>query len=157
MIELSLPNSKKINIKHLVLDFNGTIANDGILIAGVKEKLINLSKILNIHIITADTYGTINKQFNDKNIKIETIDKKLSGRVYKNNFIENLGKNNVIAIGNGNNDSNMLKSAEIGIAIIGEEGLATDCVLNSDIVFNNIFDALNIIENVKGLIATLRK
>jgi soluble P-type ATPase len=157
MIELRFPDGEKINIKHLVLDFNGTIANDGILIAGVKEKMINLSKILNIHIITADTYGTINKQFNDNNINIETIDKDFSGRKYKNNFVESLGKNNVIAIGNGNNDSKMLKSAVIGIAIIGEEGLATDCVLNSDIVFNNIFDALNIIENVKGLIATLRK
>lgn len=157
MIELKLPNRDKINIEHLVLDFNGTIANGGILIAGIEEKLINLSKILNIHIITADTYGTINKQFNNKNIKIETIDKEISGRVYKNNFVENLGKNNVIAIGNGNNDSKMLNSAVIGIAIIGEEGLATDCIINSDIVFSNIFDALNIIENVKGLIATLRK
>ena len=157
MIELRFPNGKKINIKHLVLDFNGTIANDGILIAGVKEKMINLSKILNIHIITADTYGTINRQFNDNNINIEIIEKDFSGEIYKNNFVKNLGKNNVIAIGNGNDDSNMLKSAVIGIAIIGEEGLSTDCVLNSDIVFNNIFDALNIIENVKGLIATLRK
>lgn len=157
MIKLKIPDKEKLIIKDLVLDFNGTIANDGILIAGVKEKLINLSKILNIHIITADTYGTAKKQFNDNDVKIEIIDKSIPGTVYKKEFVEKLGKDSVIAIGNGNNDSKMLKTAVIGIAVLGEEGLAADCVLNADIVFKDIFDALNILENVKGLIATLRK
>jgi soluble P-type ATPase len=41
-------------LEHLVLD---TICSDGRLIAGVPEKIGELIKMLNIHIVTADTHG----------------------------------------------------------------------------------------------------
>ena len=47
-LKLEIPGRKKLLIKHLLLDFNGTLAVDGNLIPGIAEKLIQLSQILNI-------------------------------------------------------------------------------------------------------------
>jgi soluble P-type ATPase len=60
-------------------------------------------------------------------------------------------------IGNGNNDSEMVKNAILGIAIIGDEGCATPTLLQSDISCTNIADALELLLNEKRLIATLRR
>ena len=72
-------------------------------------------------------------------------------------YIDGLGKINCVAIGNGNNDSNMLQNAILGIAIIGNEGCATSTLLQSDISCSCIEDALMLLVNEKRLIATLRK
>ena len=57
MIELTIPGYKRIQIKHLVLDLNGTIACDGKIIIGVRECLKTLADKVQIHILTADTFG----------------------------------------------------------------------------------------------------
>ena len=44
-----------LHLIHLLLDFNGTIACDGKLITGVKEKLQLLGHDFHIHVVTADT------------------------------------------------------------------------------------------------------
>ena len=54
-------------------------------------------------------------------------------------------------------DAGMLEAAAIGIAILGEEGLAVEALLQADIVTANIFDALSLLEFPTRLVATLRK
>jgi len=51
----------------------------------------------------------------------------------------------------------MLEKSELGILIIGEEGASTNALLKSDIVINNIKDAIKLLLNEKRIIATLRK
>lgn len=157
MLEIKIPGYKKLNIEHLVLDFNGTIAKDGKLIKGVKEKLEEIGKEIKVTILTADTFGTVREEFLENEVRIEIIDKNEHSIDYKKEFIKSLDKESVIAIGNGNNDSKMLKTAELGIAIIGGEGAAINSLWNSEVVVNNIMDALNLIINKQGLIATLRR
>jgi len=41
-----------------VLDFNGTLAADGMLLPGVKDQLERLSGVLRLHVLTADTFGS---------------------------------------------------------------------------------------------------
>src|SRR6056297_1864688 len=113
MLEIKIPGYKTLNIQHLVLDFNGTIAKEGKLIEGVKEKLDKISGIIEVHILTADTFGTVRNQFSGNEINIEIIDENQRSIDYKKEFIKSLGKESVIAIGNGNNDSKMLKTAEL--------------------------------------------
>ena len=72
-------------------------------------------------------------------------------------YIDTLGKEHCVAVGNGNNDSMMLHNAILGIAIIGDEGCATPTLLQSDISCVKIADALELLLNEKRLIATLRK
>jgi len=161
MLEIKIPGYKTLNIQHLVLDFNGTIAKEGKLIEGVKEMLDKISGIIEVHILTADTFGTVRDEFSGNEINIEIIDENQRSIDYKKEFIKSLGKESVIAIGiaigNGNNDSKMLKTAELGISIIGAEGAAISSLWNSEVAVNSIMDALNLITNKKRLIATLRR
>ncbi|MDD4674988.1 MAG: ATPase P, partial [Syntrophaceticus schinkii] len=62
MIEVDIPGMGTLHLKHLVLDYNGTIAFDGNLNSGIEEKINQLADDLNIYIITADTFGTVNQK-----------------------------------------------------------------------------------------------
>jgi len=154
--EINIPNYKTLDIKNIVLDYNGTIAKDGILKDEVKTLLPLLSKEYTLHVITADTFGSVHKQVAafEVTVNVLSTDKHT---VEKAAYIKTLGANTCIAIGNGNNDVSMLKSAELGIALIGDEGCATQTLLGSDIVCKSIKEALELCINTKRLIATLRK
>jgi phosphoserine phosphatase len=67
-----------------------------------------------------------------------------------------MGAENVVAIGNGVNDSLMLKKAALGIVVIGGEGAAQKTIKEADIVVKDIHDALGLLLNRLRLIATLR-
>ena len=66
MIQADIPGFGNIELKDVVFDFNGTLAVEGKLIAGVAEKLELLSEHVNIHVLTADTFGRAASQL--KNI-----------------------------------------------------------------------------------------
>ena len=51
----------------------------------------------------------------------------------------------------------MLKAAGIGIAVMGDEGLAVEALLSADVVAANIYEALNLLEFPTRLVATLRR
>ena len=70
MIEIDIPGNKILLLEHLVLDYNGTIAFDGALIDGVKESLAELSHMLTVHVITADTFGSVKKAIEDIDCKL---------------------------------------------------------------------------------------
>ncbi|MGC8790802.1 MAG: HAD hydrolase family protein, partial [Desulfurella sp.] len=69
---------------------------------------------------------------------------------------KSIGLSNLVAIGNGKNDSLMLKYAKLGICVIGKEGANIEALQNSDIVVCDIVSALELLLYPKRLIATLR-
>jgi len=154
--QITIPNYKAISIANIVLDYNGTIAKDGILKTSVKKLLPLLIKEFTIHIITADTFGSVHQQLSGFDVTVKVLQSK-NHTLEKEQYISCLGKDFCVAIGNGNNDVQMLKSAKLGIAIIGDEGCATPTLLESDLVCTTIEDALELFTTTKRLIATLRK
>ena len=156
MQKIEIPNYKSITLQHLVLDYNGTIAKDGRLKSEVKELLPLLSKRYKVHVITADTFGSVKAELKGFEVTVTLLTTN-NHTQEKATYIEKLGKTNSVAIGNGNNDSEMLKNAILGIAVIGDEGCATRTLLQSDITTNSINDALMLLLNEKRLIATLRR
>lgn len=156
MINIDVPGKGKYTFKHLVLDFNGTIAYDGRLIDGVEKRLTTLANDLMIYVITADTNGSVVNQCRDLPVNVQIIanDNQLEK---KRDFIKRLNLNGTIAMGNGVNDQYMLREADLAIAIIGREGCATSTLMVSDIVVQNILDGLDLILKHNRLIATLRK
>ena len=153
---LKIPNYKDIEVKNLVLDFNGTLATSGKVKESTKTLLRNLSKKIDVYVVTADTFGTVRNELADVNVKYHIISKD-NGTNDKQDFVINLGSKNTVAIGNGQNDKLMLKRAEISICIVGNEGCFSETLLASDIVINNIDNALNLLIEERKLIATLRK
>ena len=156
MISFKYPGNDSLTLEHLVLDVNGTIAKDGKLLAGIPERIQKLSEKLKIHILTADTHGKQSEIDSILSIKGLRISPKNEAQ-QKMNYVLDLGKENTVAIGNGANDSLMIKSACLGIVVIGNEGAAIETLINSDIVCTNIFDALDLLLNSKRIVATLRK
>lgn len=155
MIIIDIPGYRKIEALHLVLDYNGTLAVDGKLIDGVKNRLELLSKQLNIHIITADTFGTSEKELAELKCS-HTIISPEGQDVQKEQFVDELGKDQVIAIGNGHNDLLMLQKAALGIMVIQKEGAYAPLFQKAHIVCFSIIDALELLLNQLRLIATLR-
>ncbi len=155
-IKIDINNYKNITLEHLVLDYNGTLAKDGIVKDGVKNLLPSLSELFQVYVITADTFGSVHKQLEGFDVSVKVL-KGENHTIEKAEFIKTLGASSCAAVGNGNNDMQMLKTAELGIAIVGDEGCATATLLESDLVCSSIEDALELFSNPKRLIATLRK
>ena len=154
-MKLSIQNFGEIDIKYLVFDYNGTLAIDGKLIKNVAENLIELSKKFEIYIITSDTNGNAVKNLQNLPVKLEILVSKNHIKE-KEDFVKNLNASKLIAVGNGNNDSLMLKAARIGVCILQNEGASSKALFNSDIILKDINDFFDMLRNSKRLIATLR-
>ncbi len=155
MVNVDIPGLGILKLKYLVLDYNGTLAVDGDLIKGIAEKL-NLLKIhLDIYVITADTFGKAAGNLDKVDCKTIML-KKENQQMQKEEFIMQLGKENVVAIGNGRNDARMLRSAALGIAVIQEEGASAETLMNADVICRSIDDALQLLIEPLRLIASLR-
>lgn len=153
---IEIPNFKSLNIRHIVCDYNGTIAKDGIVEPKIQELFETLSETYTLHVITADTFGSVHQQLRDYNTRIKVLSSNNHSKE-KAEYITSLGSEHCAALGNGNNDKEMLLLASVGIALLGEEGCSKDALLNADILCKDITDALSLFIHTKRLIATLRK
>lgn len=156
MLKISLPGrDQTLELENLLLDQNGTITEDGALLPGVSERIAKLRDILNVFLLTADTFGSaavVAEQLDISLFKVSTE----QGGPDKKDFLLNLDAARTAAIGNGYNDALMLEEAAVSIAVIGPEGCAVAALRKADIVVNNINDALDLFINSLRLVATLR-
>jgi soluble P-type ATPase len=155
MLEINIPGFGNLELTHLVCDFTGTLSVDGHLLPGLRDLLDELAAPLTIHVVTADTFGRARDELAGLPCSMTV----LSGKnldVQKEQYVLALGKDQVIAIGNGANDRRMLKVARLGIAVIEGEGCAIDAVQNADILVRSIQEGLSLLLNPKRCVATLR-
>lgn len=155
MIEIEIPGYRHLKLRHLVLDYNGTLAVDGRLLPGVKECLEPLADKLEVHVLTADTFGTAGAGLQGVTCKFSVIPQG-NQHVAKLEYVKRLGLDSAVCIGNGRNDRLMLREAALGIAVILEEGVAFDALTDADIACNGIESALKLLLNPLRLVATLR-
>lgn len=73
MFSVTIPGWKTLQLSHLVLDYNGTLAFDGRLLDGVKERLIALAASVTVHILTADTFGSVREALADTPCRLAVI------------------------------------------------------------------------------------
>jgi soluble P-type ATPase len=156
MITVQVPGKgETLELRHLVLDFNGTLAVDGIMIAGVRELLQALAGRLSLHVVTAGTFGGVEEQMRG----IPCVLKVLAGADQtgqKGRYVEELGAAQTACIGNGRNDRAMLKRAVLGVLVIQGEGAAAESLLAADVVCGDILSALQLLLHPLRLTATLR-
>ncbi len=155
MIETTIPGYKTIRLEHLVLDFNGTLACDGVMIDGVKSALNALAELLEIHVLTADTFGKAAAQLAGVNCKLSIlpIEHQDLGKL---DYVKKLGCDKTCCMGNGRNDRLMLKESALGVAVILEEGTSAETLASADIVCTSILSALDLLTHPLRLVATLR-
>ncbi|MBC7237479.1 MAG: HAD family hydrolase [Chloroflexi bacterium] len=155
MIQLEIPGFGNLEGTDLVLDINGTLSFDGALLPGVAARCRQLARRLDIHLLTADTRGTAAAIAAELGVDLTRVQPGEEA-AQKRRFVEQLGGANVIAIGNGNNDEQMLRAAGLGIAVLGAEGTATRAILAADIVARDIEEALDLLLQPTRILATLR-
>jgi P-type E1-E2 ATPase len=156
MIELDIPGRGVLQLSHLVLDVNGTIALDGQLLDGMKKRLSTLRDRLEIHLLTADTHGRqaeIDRQLGLQAVRIAPGDESAQ----KADYVRRLGAEGVAAVGQGANDAGMLAAAGLGICVLSAEGAAAEALLAADLVAPDIFAALDLFDKPLRIVASLRK
>jgi soluble P-type ATPase len=155
MLELRIPGRPLLAVAHLVLDYNGTLAVDGKLQPGVGERLSELAAKVDVHVITADTFGIASVELGGLPVTLQVIGQGDQAGA-KRALVESLGADLVVAIGNGANDRQMLRAAALGICVLGTEGAATPTLLVSDVVVRGSVEALDLLLHPGRLAATLR-
>jgi len=156
MIELHIPGRGVLTLHHLVMDVNGTLAVDGILLDGVARRITTLRDRLSIHLLTANTHG--NQTAIDERLGLSAVHIQPGNEAaQKADYVRKLGKDNTAAIGQGANDALMLKEAMLGICVMSPEGLSTASLLASDLLMPDILSALDLFDKPLRLIASLRK
>jgi len=154
-MRFDVPGHGVLELDHLVLDYNGTLALDGRLKDGVADTLNRLAAHLSVHIITADTHGSVRREMDGVRCAVVVIGGEDQNRE-KRDFVRSLGSAAVAALGNGRNDELMLGEAALGICLIQEEGAYARTLMAADVVCRSILDGLALLENPGRLIATLR-
>jgi P-type E1-E2 ATPase len=155
MLIVDVPGRRRLQIAHLVLDLNGTLAVDGRVPETVVRRLRTLSERLSVHVVTADTFGTA-AHLDGLGLQIQVLPPGDHVEA-KAAVVRALGAAKTAAIGNGRNDAKMLKEATLGIAVVGREGAAGAAVRVADIVVTSIQDALDLFLKPRRLTATLRR
>ena len=156
MISLEIPGYGSLELEHLVLDYNGTLARDGVLLPGVAESLQKLARELAVHVVTADTFGSVAQQLLGLDLQIEIL-RSGDHTAEKRALVERLGSSRCAAVGNGNNDRAMLSAAALGIVVSGSEGCSIQTLGEADLLCLSIDEALGLLAHPKRLVATLRR
>lgn len=155
MFKLNIPDFGPLNLEYLVIDYNGTLALDGKPVQGAKELILQLTGMMNVQVLTADTLGGCRKNLEGWPVEVTVLGKGPEAET-KLAHIESLGPACCACVGNGRNDRLMLKTAALGIAVMAEEGAAKEALSAADIVVPGIKQALSLFTESHRLLATLR-
>ena len=97
---IPIPGGEDLRLDHLMLDVNGTLTNRGALLDGVTAAVAKLLPSLDIHLVSADTLGTLDSiadLLRATGVRAASGDDKLR-------TLDKLGPQQTAVIGNGAND-----------------------------------------------------
>ena len=166
MITIGIPGRERpYEIRAVAVDFNGTIARDGVLIDGVAERVRTLVAAgVEVHVLTADTYGTVEAQCAGLGVKVRPF-AHAGAAVCKEEIVRGLAAaagcepgagSGICAIGNGFNDVQMFDAAELRICVLEAEGAYAGLFAHADVVVRDACDAFDLLLRPDRLRATLR-
>jgi len=152
MLHVSVPTGEDLWLEHLVLDVNGTLTDRGRPIEAAARVLAELRDELALHVLSADTFGTAENVARELRAEF----RRITSGDDKVNYVQRLGPHKCVAVGNGRNDAPMLKTAALGIAVIGPEGAHARAVAAADVLTRSVEEALALLADPRALTATLR-
>jgi soluble P-type ATPase len=160
-IIIPIPGFGERKIQILVTDYTGTLACGGTLAPGIRDRLLRLRDLVDVHVITADSFGTAETELagivgivEPYKLREERHD------IEKEKYAKQFEADHVAAFGNGNNDRLMLRAIKNGgglaIAVDNGEGCALDAMSNSHIYIAGAANALDLLLDKTRCMATLR-
>lgn len=154
MIIIEIPGREPLRIDHVVLDYNGTVAVDGLLLKGAVERISRLREHVEVHVLTADTYGTVTRQCEPLGVEVRTFPREGAAGC-KEEIVRGL-EGGVACLGNGYNDIQMFDAARLSIAVLEREGMCAALLSHATVVVRSIEDGLDLLLKPDRLRATLR-
>lgn len=151
-LSVPIPGRGELRLEHLLVDVNGTLTNRGVLLDFVTSRLEHLRDMLDIRLVSADTFGTLDAiagRLQVGAVRAATGEDKLR-------VLDELGRHRCVVIGNGANDALVLEAAAVSFAVLGPEGASAAALRCADVVCASITDALDLLLDPKALSATLR-
>jgi len=148
----SVPEVAELRIEHLLMDVNGTLTNRGALIPGLHAKIARLDELVDIRLVSADTFGTLDSIAGVLQVKAV----RAATGADKLRLVDELGRHRCAVIGNGANDATALEAAVLGLAVLGPEGTSPDALRAADVVCRSVSDALDLLLDPRAVSATLR-
>lgn len=154
-MRIEIPEGQELELTTLLLDYNGTIAEDGCIRDSVRERLQQLSEQFVIYVLTADTHGTAKKECEGLPVVVYTFPVGKAAD-YKSEIVEKLGGENCVCMGNGRNDVKMFRKAALSVAVMEREGMYAGLLREADLCVRSMEDGLDLLRYPKRLIADLR-
>ena len=153
---VAVPGRDRLVFRHLVLDLNGTVACDGIVLPGVVERVHRLNSQFQVHLATADLYGRGLETATELGATLQPVARGHEAE-QKGELVRRLGGDQVVALGNGSNDVQMLAEAALGIAVMGTDGLSVEALQAADLLVPDILTGLDLLLHPQRLVATWRR
>jgi len=160
-ISIEIPNYFDLSIRRIVTDYNGTLSQAGRVSPGVIERLRRLHALVDIDVITSDTFGTAKAELALAGLQPLLLPAGARHDEAKEAHAKANDAAHIAAFGNGNNDSRMLKAVKDagGLAIVVDngEGCAVQSLLDAEIFVVGIANALDLLLDPMRCKATLRR
>lgn len=162
MLRIPIPGREALTLEHLVCDLNGTLAEDGLLLDGVAGRLAQVGRLLAVHIVTADTHGTLEQVSEQVRSACVAADvrsphwERIGAGAEKALYVQQLGAAHTVVMGNGANDEAMFQHAALRIGVLAGEGAYPRTLHAADIVVTSPAYALDLLLYPERLAATLR-
>ncbi len=155
MIRVEIPGrARPLEICHVVLDYNGTIAVGGVLLPEAASRAAELRRAVKLHILTADTYGTVREQCAALGAVVHTFPRAGAGE-RKKEIVRGL-EGGAACFGNGYNDIPMFGEAALSVAVLEGEGVCAALLPHADILVRSAAEGLDLLLNPDRIRAALR-
>jgi soluble P-type ATPase len=157
-ISIQIPGFGTLDIQTIVSDYTGTLSCGGKLVPGVAKRLRMLLHLVDIHVVTSDSYGTVRDQL--KGILEPQILVEGKHDLQKQEFVKRFDTRRVAAFGNGNNDRLLLSAVKgaggLAVAVDNGEGCALDALQAANLFIVGAERAFDLLLERTSLKATLR-
>jgi len=160
MIKFTIPGFVPLEICRVVTDYTGTHSFKGVVRRSVKTRLARLAHLVEVHVLTIDTFGTVRRELARLPVEVHLLKKERDHDKEKQRFVLKYEPKHVAAFGNGTIDRLLLRTVRdaggLAVAVDNGEGCALETILNANVFVHGSEQALDLLLEPDTCKATLR-
>jgi soluble P-type ATPase len=101
VLKVDVPGWQRLRLDELVLDVNGTLTSDGVLLPATRERVAAVLSILEVRLLSADTFGRLDSIAGELGVAAQHLTRGEPEALQKARVVQELGAERTVAIGNG--------------------------------------------------------